>query len=60
MKPAPKRRIPSSASRRPYSVPEREFVHAYGGTVRIAGDPKDHSTRDVIRRIVDSRESKTP
>lgn len=36
------------------TVPEREKVRAYGGEVRIAGDPKDHSTRDVIRRIQDS------
>ena len=36
------------------SVPEREQVLAYGGQVRIAGDPKDHSTRDVIRRILET------
>jgi D-glycero-beta-D-manno-heptose 1-phosphate adenylyltransferase len=35
------------------SVPERETVRAYGGRVAIAGDPKDHSTRDLIRVIVD-------
>ena len=34
------------------NVPERAQVLAYGGTVRIAGDPKDHSTRDVIKTIV--------
>ena len=34
------------------TVPEREQVRAYGGEVRIAGDPKDHSTRDVIRKII--------
>jgi rfaE bifunctional protein nucleotidyltransferase chain/domain len=33
------------------SVPERDAVLAYGGQVRITGDPKDHSTRDVIRKI---------
>jgi rfaE bifunctional protein nucleotidyltransferase chain/domain len=33
------------------TVPERETVRAYGGEVRIAGDAKDHSTRDVIRKI---------
>jgi len=33
------------------TVPERESVRAYGGQVRIAGDAKDHSTRDVIRKI---------
>ena len=26
------------------SVPEREVVRSYGGTVRIAGDPKRHAT----------------
>ena len=34
------------------SVPERETVLAYGGRVAIAGDPKDHSTRDLIRTIL--------
>ena len=36
------------------TVPERDQVLAYGGQVRITGDPKDHSTRDVIRRILDT------
>ena len=34
------------------SVPERETVRAAGGRVAIAGDPKDHSTRDLISDIV--------
>ena len=34
------------------SVPERETVRAYGGQVAIAGDPKDHSTRDLIKTIL--------
>jgi D-glycero-beta-D-manno-heptose 1-phosphate adenylyltransferase len=34
------------------SVPERETVLAYGGRVAIAGDPKDHSTRDLIQTIL--------
>jgi rfaE bifunctional protein nucleotidyltransferase chain/domain len=34
------------------SVPERETVLAYGGQVAIAGDPKDHSTRDLIKTIL--------
>lgn len=38
------------------TVPERDHVRAYGGRVAIAGDPKDHSTRDVIRRIKDTYE----
>src|SRR5882672_610910 len=37
------------------TVPEREYVQAYGGQVRITGDAKDHSTRDVIRKIADTR-----
>jgi rfaE bifunctional protein nucleotidyltransferase chain/domain len=38
------------------TVPEREQVRAYGGEVRITGDAKDHSTRDVIRKIIESYE----
>jgi rfaE bifunctional protein nucleotidyltransferase chain/domain len=34
------------------SVPERETVRAYGGRVAIVGDPKDHSTRDLIQTIL--------
>jgi rfaE bifunctional protein nucleotidyltransferase chain/domain len=33
------------------SVPEREIVKAYGGRTAIVGDPKDHSTRDLLARI---------
>ena len=33
------------------SVPERDSVRAAGGTVAIAGDPKQHSTRDLIGLI---------
>jgi bifunctional ADP-heptose synthase (sugar kinase/adenylyltransferase) len=33
------------------SVPERGEVLAYGGRVAIVGDPKDHSTRDLVRRL---------
>jgi rfaE bifunctional protein nucleotidyltransferase chain/domain len=33
------------------TVPERETVRAYGGRVAIVGDPKDHSTRDLLTRI---------
>jgi bifunctional ADP-heptose synthase (sugar kinase/adenylyltransferase) len=34
------------------TVPEREVVRSYGGRVAIAGDPKDHSTRDLIQDIL--------
>lgn len=33
------------------SVPERPIVLSYGGRTAIVGDPKDHSTRDVLARI---------
>jgi D-glycero-beta-D-manno-heptose 1-phosphate adenylyltransferase len=35
----------------PDTVPERETVLAYGGRIAIVGDPKDHSTRDLLARI---------
>ncbi|HEV7768564.1 MAG TPA: adenylyltransferase/cytidyltransferase family protein [Thermoanaerobaculia bacterium] len=33
------------------SVPEAEIVKAYGGQVVIVGDPKDHSTTEMLRRM---------
>jgi rfaE bifunctional protein nucleotidyltransferase chain/domain len=33
------------------SVPERDVVKSYGGRTAIVGDPKDHSTRDLLARI---------
>jgi D-glycero-beta-D-manno-heptose 1-phosphate adenylyltransferase len=33
------------------TVPERDIVRAYGGRVAIVGDPKDHSTRDLLAHI---------
>ncbi len=38
----------------PETVPERETVLAYGGRIAIVGDPKDHSTRDLLARIKSS------
>lgn len=35
----------------PDSVPERDIVRGYGGRIAIVGDPKDHSTRDLLGRI---------
>ena len=35
------------------TVPERDKVAAYGGRVKITGDPKNHSTRDIIARILE-------
>jgi len=33
------------------NVPEREIVIACGGRVAIVGDPKDHSSTDLIAEI---------
>lgn len=33
------------------SVPEAEIVKSYGGKVVIVGDPKDHSTTEMLRRM---------
>jgi rfaE bifunctional protein nucleotidyltransferase chain/domain len=33
------------------SVPERDIVRGYGGRTAIVGDPKDHSTRELLARI---------
>lgn len=35
----------------PDTVPEREAVRAVGGRVAIVGDPKQHSTRDLLATI---------
>jgi rfaE bifunctional protein nucleotidyltransferase chain/domain len=35
----------------PDSVPERDVVTAYGGKVVIVGDPKDHSTTEILQRM---------
>jgi rfaE bifunctional protein nucleotidyltransferase chain/domain len=39
------------------TVPERETVRAYGGRIAIVGDPKDHSTRDLMARIRKSQDA---
>lgn len=33
------------------SVPERDVVRSYGGRVAIVGDPKDHSTSEMIAQL---------
>jgi rfaE bifunctional protein nucleotidyltransferase chain/domain len=37
------------------NVPERDTVIEYGGRVEIVGDPKDHSTTEVIRARLEQR-----
>ena len=36
------------------SVPERDTLGEYGGRVAIVGDPKDHSTSEIIRSRLSS------
>jgi rfaE bifunctional protein nucleotidyltransferase chain/domain len=38
------------------NVPERDVVIACGGRVAIVGDPKDHSTTDLLKNEVLRRE----
>ncbi len=33
------------------SVPEAELVRSYGGKVVIVGDPKDHSTTEILAKM---------
>ena len=33
------------------TVPERDVVRSYGGRVAIAGDPKDHSSSQMIGKV---------
>ena len=42
------------------SVPERQIVKAYGGRTAIVGDPKDHSTRDLLARIARPEQEASP
>jgi rfaE bifunctional protein nucleotidyltransferase chain/domain len=35
------------------SVPERDVTERAGGVTRIVGDPKDHSTRDLIGLVLE-------
>jgi rfaE bifunctional protein nucleotidyltransferase chain/domain len=33
------------------SVPEAEIVRSYGGRIAIVGDPKDHSTTELLEKL---------
>jgi rfaE bifunctional protein nucleotidyltransferase chain/domain len=33
------------------TVPERHVVRSYGGRVAIVGDPKDHSSTEMLKRV---------
>ncbi|HSS21165.1 MAG TPA: adenylyltransferase/cytidyltransferase family protein [Pyrinomonadaceae bacterium] len=34
------------------TVPERDVVRSYGGNVRIVGDPKEHSTSEMLEKVI--------
>ncbi|QRK05369.1 adenylyltransferase/cytidyltransferase family protein [Archangium violaceum] len=42
----------------PDTIPEADEVRAYGGRVAVAGDPKNHSTTELARRLQAERGSK--
>ncbi|MCK4905857.1 adenylyltransferase/cytidyltransferase family protein [bacterium] len=33
------------------TVPEKDIVASFGGKIAIVGDPKNHSTKNIIRKI---------
>jgi bifunctional ADP-heptose synthase (sugar kinase/adenylyltransferase) len=33
------------------TVPERAVVQAYGGRTAIVGDPKQHASRDLVKKM---------
>jgi bifunctional ADP-heptose synthase (sugar kinase/adenylyltransferase) len=39
----------------PETIPEAAEVRAYGGRVAVAGDPKDHSTSELIEQLGKAR-----
>ena len=39
------------------SVPERDTLAEYGGRVEIVGDPKDHSTSEILRARLSPRKA---
>ncbi len=39
----------------PETIPEAAEVRRYGGRAAVAGDPKDHSTSDLLRRLAPRR-----
>ena len=41
--------------RTPESVPERDIILGYGGRIAICGDPKTHSSSELIERLRGAR-----
>lgn len=44
----------------PQEVPEYAVVRRHGGVTKLVGDPKDHATSDLIRRIQEPAEPRDP
>ncbi len=42
---------------RPDTIPERNLVLSYGGRVAVAGDAKNHSTSEIIQKLVGKKPS---
>ncbi|HKW01789.1 MAG TPA: adenylyltransferase/cytidyltransferase family protein [Vicinamibacterales bacterium] len=42
------------------TVPERDVVRAYGGRIAIVGDPKDHSTKALVAKLLDDAPASAP
>ncbi|MFL5355667.1 adenylyltransferase/cytidyltransferase family protein [Archangium sp.] len=42
----------------PDTIPEADEVRAYGGRVAVSGDPKNHSTTELARKLQAERQSK--
>ncbi len=37
------------------SVPERDVVRSFGGRVMIVGDPKDHSSTEMVKKVISNQ-----
>ena len=35
----------------PETMPEKPYIEAYGGKIAIVGDPKDHSTTQILKTL---------
>ncbi len=42
------------------SVPEREIVERHGGRIVFCGDPKTHSSRELLRQLREERTTRDP
>jgi rfaE bifunctional protein nucleotidyltransferase chain/domain len=42
------------------TVPERDIVRAYGGRIAIVGDPKNHSTKALVSKLLEDAAPSAP